>query len=92
MKKLLYTTTAVVCSALLIAVLWAPAAPAAANGKDETTEPALAYSLEVFGEEAPLTCSITCSNGDTATKTVGTRGGCLDACEDFCEETCHLVN
>lgn len=92
MKKLLYTSTAVICSAALIAVLWAPAAPAAANGNDETIDPALAYSLELFGEEAPLTCSITCSNGDTASKTVETRGGCLDACEDFCEERCVLVN
>jgi len=33
-----------------------------------------------------LTCEIYCSNGDTASKTVETRGGCLDACESFCAE------
>jgi len=92
MKKLLYTTTAVVCSVLLLAVLWMPTAPAAAGEKGEPTAPASAISFQILGEDAPLTCSITCSNGDTASKTVGTRGGCLDACEDFCEETCVLVN
>ncbi|HYO13523.1 MAG TPA: hypothetical protein VE685_10045 [Thermoanaerobaculia bacterium] len=39
-----------------------------------------------------LTCEITCSNGDHASKTVDTRGGCLDACEEFCDEQCVLVD
>jgi hypothetical protein len=95
MKKLLYTTMGVICSALLIAVLWAPTAPASAQGtsvKDPSnTDSASVVAFELFGEETALTCLITCSNGDYASKTVETRGGCLDACEEFCEETCHLL-
>jgi hypothetical protein len=46
----------------------------------------------VYNPLNDLTCEISCSNGDTASKTVETRGGCLDACESFCGEQCELVN
>ncbi len=49
-------------------------------------------ALAAYNPLNDLTCSISCSNGDTASKTVETRGGCLDACESFCGEQCELVN
>lgn len=48
-------------------------------------------SIAAYNPFNDLTCEITCSNGDTASKTVDTRGGCLDACEEFCDELCELV-
>lgn len=99
MKKLLYTTMAVVCCTLLIAVLWAPAAPASAQGKPEGTpgqgkglEPAPAVALLFPGDGLAGSCSIDCGNGQTYETNAGSVIECACDCASVCHATCEATN
>lgn len=99
MKKLLYTTTAVACAALLVAVLWAPAAPVSAQGKPEGTPgqgpdstPARALLFPSDGSSLSGSCSIDCGDGRTFETDADSTIECACDCASVCGGTCEATN